>query len=54
MYKLLESLVLPSKVGSWTLCGDGITRWLWPGIVILAADYEEAYVIVSGTITQLN
>ncbi|KAJ7088189.1 hypothetical protein C8R44DRAFT_836122 [Mycena epipterygia] len=45
MYKLLESLVLPSKVGNWTSCGDGITRWLWPGILILAADYEEACVM---------
>ncbi|KAJ7078038.1 hypothetical protein B0H15DRAFT_789221 [Mycena belliarum] len=44
-YKLLESLVLPSKVGDWTICGDGITRWLWPLILILAADYEEACVM---------
>jgi hypothetical protein len=37
--------VLPSKVGNWTICGDGATRWLWPLILILAADYEEAYVV---------
>jgi len=45
LYKLLESLEIPSKVGHWTTCGDGIDRWLWPRIVILAADYEEAYAI---------
>ncbi|KAJ7440438.1 hypothetical protein FB451DRAFT_1344109 [Mycena latifolia] len=44
-YKLLESLVLPSKVGHWTTCGDGIDRWLWPKVLILAADYEEACVM---------
>ncbi|KAJ7708057.1 hypothetical protein B0H17DRAFT_1156021 [Mycena rosella] len=44
-YKLLESLVDPSKVGNWTVCGDDITRWLWPKILILAADYEEACVM---------
>ncbi|KAJ7075495.1 hypothetical protein B0H15DRAFT_925434 [Mycena belliarum] len=44
-YKLLESLVHPSKVGDWTHCGDGIIRWLWPLILILAADYEEACVM---------
>ncbi|KAJ6523086.1 hypothetical protein DFH09DRAFT_1421223 [Mycena vulgaris] len=44
-YKLLESLVLPSKLGHWTTCGDQINRWLWPMILILAADYEEACVM---------
>ncbi|KAJ7184441.1 hypothetical protein C8R46DRAFT_1064066 [Mycena filopes] len=44
-YKLLESLVHPSKVGEWTGCGDGKLRWLWPIILILAADYEEACVM---------
>lgn len=24
--------------------GDGVLRWLWPTVLILAADYEEAYV----------
>ncbi|KAJ7687097.1 hypothetical protein B0H17DRAFT_1302090 [Mycena rosella] len=41
-YKLLESLVHAAKVGDWTACGDGVLRWLWPRILILAADYEEA------------
>lgn len=45
LYKLLESLVPPSKVGHWTTCGDTIDRWLWPIILILAADYEEACVV---------
>ncbi|KAJ7897519.1 hypothetical protein B0H13DRAFT_2234374 [Mycena leptocephala] len=44
-YKLLESLVIPAKVGDWMACGDGILRWLWPIILILAADYEEACVM---------
>ncbi|KAJ7116962.1 hypothetical protein C8R44DRAFT_832414 [Mycena epipterygia] len=44
-YKLLESLVQPAKAGDWTKCGDGILRWLWPTILILAADYEEACVM---------
>ncbi|KAJ7845287.1 hypothetical protein B0H13DRAFT_1908438 [Mycena leptocephala] len=29
-------------VGDWMDCGDDIRRWLWPIILILAADYEEA------------
>ncbi|KAJ6473447.1 hypothetical protein DFH09DRAFT_891190, partial [Mycena vulgaris] len=44
-YKLLESLVHASKVGDWTSCGDDILCWLWPRILILAADYEEACVM---------
>ncbi|KAJ7713252.1 hypothetical protein B0H16DRAFT_1810756 [Mycena metata] len=41
-YKLLESIVAHSKTGIWTQCGDGQQRWLFPVILILAADYEEA------------
>jgi hypothetical protein len=41
-YELLESLAIPAKVGDWMTCGDRIPRWLWPIILILAADYEEA------------
>ncbi|KAJ7764640.1 hypothetical protein DFH07DRAFT_738222 [Mycena maculata] len=44
-YKLLESLAHIAKVGEWTNCGDEILRWLWPTILILAADYEEACVM---------
>ncbi|KAJ7922455.1 hypothetical protein B0H13DRAFT_2230481 [Mycena leptocephala] len=44
-YELLESLVIPAKVGDWMTCGDRIPRWLWPIILILAADYEEACVM---------
>ncbi|KAJ6518357.1 hypothetical protein DFH09DRAFT_1264672 [Mycena vulgaris] len=44
-YKLLESLAHASRVGDWTSCGDAILRWLWPRILILAADYEEACVM---------
>ncbi|KAJ7266146.1 hypothetical protein C8J57DRAFT_1450596 [Mycena rebaudengoi] len=41
-YKLLESIVEHSKTGIWTPCGDGEIRWLFPMILILASDYEEA------------
>ncbi|KAJ7695581.1 hypothetical protein B0H14DRAFT_3100500 [Mycena olivaceomarginata] len=41
-YKLLESIASISKTGVWTTCGDGEKRWLFPCIVILSADYEEA------------
>ncbi|KAJ7886048.1 hypothetical protein B0H13DRAFT_1889327, partial [Mycena leptocephala] len=44
-YELLESLVIPAKVGDWMTCGDRTLRWLWPIILILAADYEEACVM---------
>ncbi|KAK7001923.1 hypothetical protein R3P38DRAFT_2540149 [Favolaschia claudopus] len=43
--KLLESLVHHAKLGSWTKCGDDILRWLFPVLLILAADYEEACVM---------
>ncbi|KAJ7668837.1 hypothetical protein B0H17DRAFT_1142390 [Mycena rosella] len=29
----------------WTQCGDDLRRWLWPMILILASDYEEACVM---------
>ncbi|KAJ7681176.1 hypothetical protein B0H17DRAFT_1161164 [Mycena rosella] len=44
-WKLLESIAHHSKVGSWTMCGDDVLRWLWPMILILASDYEEACVM---------
>ncbi|KAJ6471679.1 hypothetical protein DFH09DRAFT_1253869 [Mycena vulgaris] len=44
-YKLLESIVSHSKTGIWTQCGDGKQRWLFPVVLILAADYEEASVM---------
>ncbi|KAJ7215097.1 hypothetical protein B0H12DRAFT_1205697 [Mycena haematopus] len=44
-WKLLESLAHHAKAGSWTVCGDEILRWLFPIILILAADYEEACVM---------
>ncbi|KAJ7814830.1 hypothetical protein B0H14DRAFT_3090067 [Mycena olivaceomarginata] len=44
-YKLLESIALISKTGVWTTCGDGEKRWLFPCIVILSADYEEAVIM---------
>ncbi|KAJ7145390.1 hypothetical protein C8R43DRAFT_890476 [Mycena crocata] len=44
-YKLLESITLFSRTGAWVLCGDGKGRWLFPSILILAADYEETCVM---------
>ena len=40
-YKLLESIEEASKSGHWVNCGDGISRHIFPLILILAADYEE-------------
>ncbi|KAF8148996.1 hypothetical protein K438DRAFT_2016359 [Mycena galopus ATCC 62051] len=45
MYKLLETIAGISKVGHWTQCGDDLLRWLFPLVLILAADYEEACVM---------
>ncbi|KAJ7715170.1 hypothetical protein B0H14DRAFT_3171311 [Mycena olivaceomarginata] len=42
-WKLLESLVHHAKLGSWTTCEDEILRWLWPIVLILTSDYEEAW-----------
>ncbi|KAJ7058844.1 hypothetical protein C8F01DRAFT_1085338 [Mycena amicta] len=44
-YKLLESIVSPSKTGEWVHCGHGQQRCLYPVIFILAADYEEVCVM---------
>ncbi|KAJ7265150.1 hypothetical protein C8J57DRAFT_1622209 [Mycena rebaudengoi] len=41
-YVLIESITAHSKTGIWTVCGDSIQRWLFPVILILASDYEEA------------
>ncbi|KAJ7841566.1 hypothetical protein B0H14DRAFT_3693937 [Mycena olivaceomarginata] len=43
-YKLLESIVMASKTGVMTKCGDNVFRCLFPMILILASDYEEAQV----------
>ena len=40
-YKLLETIEEISKSGHWVNCGDGISRHIFPLILILAADYEE-------------
>ncbi|KAJ7065749.1 hypothetical protein C8F01DRAFT_1228972 [Mycena amicta] len=44
-YQLLESIEEHSKFGSFVRCGDGKSRKLFPMILILAADYEEATVM---------
>ncbi|KAF7289198.1 hypothetical protein MIND_01381000 [Mycena indigotica] len=44
-YKLLEDMAKHSNIGVWVRCGDGKMRKLFPMILILAADYEEAAVM---------
>ncbi|KAJ7671894.1 hypothetical protein B0H17DRAFT_1162079 [Mycena rosella] len=39
---LLESIEMASKTGEWVTCGDSILRCLFPMILILACDFEEA------------
>ena len=39
--KLLASIRDPSKIGYSIECADGITRHIYPAILILSADYEE-------------
>lgn len=34
-----------SKIGHHFLCGDAIERWLFPLLLILAADLEEQYAL---------
>ncbi|KAF8166643.1 hypothetical protein K438DRAFT_2065546 [Mycena galopus ATCC 62051] len=41
-FKLLESIAVQSKTGIWVKCGDGVERQLFPLVLILVADYEEA------------
>ena len=42
---VVQSIMLKSQMGCWHQCGDGITRHLFPFILILSADYEEQYVL---------
>ncbi|KAF8217280.1 hypothetical protein K438DRAFT_1954122 [Mycena galopus ATCC 62051] len=44
-FKLLESIAVHSKTGIWVKCGDGVERQLFPLVLILVADYEEASVM---------
>jgi hypothetical protein len=43
---LLESIVLLLKTGFFYICFDGVSRILYPIILILSADYEEQQVLV--------
>jgi len=40
--KLLQSIIPLSKSGFWVECGDRKKRQLFPLVLILTADYEEA------------
>ena len=42
-YELVDSIHAVSKTGLYITCADGITRHLYPVILILSADYEEQY-----------
>ncbi|PPQ84228.1 hypothetical protein CVT26_012893 [Gymnopilus dilepis] len=44
-YEILDSIRLHGKTGYVKTCGDNVSRWLWPIILILCADYEEQYEI---------
>ena len=39
--EFLQSIVQHSKTGVHHICADNISRWLFPLILILSADYEE-------------
>ena len=39
--RVLESIIQYSKTGCWVDCGDQVSRWLFPLILMLSADYEE-------------
>jgi hypothetical protein len=39
---VLESIKIPSKIGSQMNCCDGVKRLLFPGVYILSLDFEEA------------
>ncbi|TFY76117.1 hypothetical protein EWM64_g7894 [Hericium alpestre] len=45
-YELLESIESHSKTGCWFQCADGVTRHLFPCIIILSADLEEQCIMV--------
>ncbi|KAF8900821.1 hypothetical protein CPB84DRAFT_1815310 [Gymnopilus junonius] len=45
LYEILDSIWLYGKTGFQKECGDNISRWLFPIILILSADYEEQCVM---------
>ena len=46
-YKLLASIRELSKIGYHIECADGEIRHIFPAIIILSADYEEQYDLLS-------
>lgn len=42
---ILQWFMAMSKIGHHFLCGDAIERWLFPLLLILAADLEEQYAL---------
>ena len=42
-YELFDSIRVHSKTGWHIGCADKIVRFLFPGILMLSADYEEQY-----------
>ncbi|KAF8910223.1 hypothetical protein CPB84DRAFT_1938167 [Gymnopilus junonius] len=45
LYEILDSIQLYGKTGFQKECGDNISQWLFPIILILSADYEEQCVM---------
>ncbi|KAG2110154.1 hypothetical protein BD769DRAFT_1630365 [Suillus cothurnatus] len=43
--RILASLTSKSKTGQWFECLDRLSRWFFPSILILSADYEEQCVM---------
>jgi Plavaka transposase len=46
-YEIVESIEKHTELGFSLYCGDGVRRKLYPYILIVSADYEEQYVVVS-------
>jgi hypothetical protein len=46
-YEILESIEKYAELGFSLDCGDGVRRKIHPFILIVSADYEEQYVVMS-------
>lgn len=53
MIEILKSLAQRSATGSMKHCGDGIAQWLFPFVLIVAYDFEEAYIVLRSSLTLL-
>jgi Plavaka transposase len=46
-YEVVESIEKFTELGFALDCGDGVRRKIYPSILIVSADYEEQYVVVT-------